>query len=243
MRCPNCENETQVGFFCYACDVYLTDPSVGTKAGVARRFAAQLLDAVAGWVIFFAILFISASVGSAGQTSETGIGAFVGTFFWAMIGYTVFALWFLAQGKTPGKWLVGIRVVNKMNANVPGLGRMLVREIIGKFVSGFFLGLGYFWAIFDRENQAWHDKIAGTLVVRQSDVPQSHLQTQVAVARTKETDLLPAAPAITSPPSWAVRAPTIAPTAAPLASCFCSQCGAKNEVGSRFCENCGAKLD
>jgi uncharacterized RDD family membrane protein YckC len=29
------------------------------------------------------------------------------------------------------------------------------------------LGLGYFWAIWDKDNQAWHDKIAGTVVVKE----------------------------------------------------------------------------
>jgi hypothetical protein len=43
---------------------------------------------------------------------------------------------------------------------------MLVRELIGKLVSGFFAGLGFFWAIWDRDSQAWHDKLAGTVVVR-----------------------------------------------------------------------------
>jgi uncharacterized RDD family membrane protein YckC len=27
-------------------------------------------------------------------------------------------------------------------------------------------GLGFFWIAFDHERQAWHDKIAGTVVVR-----------------------------------------------------------------------------
>jgi uncharacterized RDD family membrane protein YckC len=47
---------------------------------------------------------------------------------------------------------------------------MLVREVVGKMVSGFFFGLRYFWAIWDPDNQAWHDKIAGTLVVRKMRV-------------------------------------------------------------------------
>ncbi|HEY4989416.1 MAG TPA: AIR carboxylase family protein, partial [Opitutaceae bacterium] len=28
------------------------------------------------------------------------------------------------------------------------------------------LGLGFIWIAFDREKQGWHDKIAGTVVVR-----------------------------------------------------------------------------
>lgn len=43
---------------------------------------------------------------------------------------------------------------------------MILREVIGKFVSGLVLGIGFFWAIWDKDNQTWHDKIAGTVVVR-----------------------------------------------------------------------------
>ncbi len=163
MNCPNCGRETQPTFFCHACDVYLADPAVGERAGVARRLAAQFLDWIAVWVVLLAIILISGLVGGASNSP----GLSVGTFFWAFIGYIVFAFWFLAQGKTPGKWLVGIRAARKSDGAIPGLGRMLVRETFGKFVSGFFLGLGYFWAIWDPNTQTWHDKIAGTLVVRQ----------------------------------------------------------------------------
>ena len=42
---------------------------------------------------------------------------------------------------------------------------MLLREIVGKTVSFLFFGLGFYWAIWDKDRQAWHDKIAGTLVL------------------------------------------------------------------------------
>jgi uncharacterized RDD family membrane protein YckC len=34
------------------------------------------------------------------------------------------------------------------------------------FLSLFAAGLGFLWIIWDPERQAWHDKIAGTVVVR-----------------------------------------------------------------------------
>jgi uncharacterized RDD family membrane protein YckC len=34
------------------------------------------------------------------------------------------------------------------------------------FISLIALGLGFFWIAFDAEKQGWHDKIAGTVVVR-----------------------------------------------------------------------------
>ena len=46
-----------------------------------------------------------------------------------------------------------------------GIGSTLVREIIGKLVSGIVILLGYVWILFDGKRQGWHDKIAGTVVV------------------------------------------------------------------------------
>jgi uncharacterized RDD family membrane protein YckC len=76
------------------------------------------------------------------------------------------ALWIgFARGTTPGHAIMRHRIVRTDGAPV-GFGTMLVRDIVGKTVSGMFLGLGYFWAIWDRDAQAWHDKIAGTVVLR-----------------------------------------------------------------------------
>jgi len=65
-----------------------------------------------------------------------------------------------------------IRAADKRSGGLPGFGRMLLRETLGKIVSGLFLGLGYFWAVFDRDSQAWHDKIAGTVVLKKAAAPQ-----------------------------------------------------------------------
>ena len=73
---------------------------------------------------------------------------------------------FLSKGLTPGKYLVGEPVVDHLTGGQPGLGTMLLREIVGKWVSGILFRLGYLWAIRDKDGQAWHDKIAGTVVVR-----------------------------------------------------------------------------
>ncbi len=69
------------------------------------------------------------------------------------------------RGQTPGKMLLGIRVVGP-TGEVPGLRRAFMREIIGKFFSKLVCYLGYLWAVADGRRQTWHDKIAGTYVVR-----------------------------------------------------------------------------
>lgn len=86
-----------------------------------------------------------------------------------LVGVVVgwFALW--RRGLTPGKWAMGIRVA-KVDGQQPGILTMAFREWIAKYVSGFLFGLGWLWAVWDRDQQAWHDKIAGTIVLRWNSV-------------------------------------------------------------------------
>lgn len=42
----------------------------------------------------------------------------------------------------------------------------LIGRYLGYFVSMLFLGLGCIWVAFDSRKQGWHDKLAGTVVVR-----------------------------------------------------------------------------
>jgi uncharacterized RDD family membrane protein YckC len=71
---------------------------------------------------------------------------------------------FLFQGKTPGRWLAGIRLVDGTGA-APSPSRALIRAALsllsfGLFLTGFWLGL------FDRRGQTLHDKLTRTFVVR-----------------------------------------------------------------------------
>lgn len=67
------------------------------------------------------------------------------------------------NGQTPGKMMLGLRAVKKNGARFR-LADALLRNVIGYTLSGMFL-LGYLWALFDRESQTWHDKLAGTVVI------------------------------------------------------------------------------
>ena len=59
------------------------------------------------------------------------------------LSYRICYLWLLSKGLTPGKWLLGERVIAKSHGGYPGFWMMILREFIGKFLSGLFLGLGY----------------------------------------------------------------------------------------------------
>jgi len=47
-----------------------------------------------------------------------------------------------------------------------GFWRGLLRWFVGTTVSTIFFYLGFIWIAFNRRKQGWHDKIAGTYVVK-----------------------------------------------------------------------------
>jgi len=125
--------------------------AVPVMAGFGRRVGAYLIDLA---IVFLAALLETSFLGT--ETTGTVIGMLL------VVGYYV---GFWAQGdQTIGKMLLGIKVVRTDGSPV-SLGRALVRYI-GYQIDGLFLGLGFLWAAWDSKKQGWHDKIAGTYVVR-----------------------------------------------------------------------------
>ena len=83
---------------------------------------------------------------------------------WVLPAAAVIAFW-VARQATPGKMAISARIVDARTGNNPGTGQLLIRYL-GYFVSSIPLGLGLFWVAFDARKQGWHDKMAGTVVVR-----------------------------------------------------------------------------
>ena len=68
------------------------------------------------------------------------------------------------SGQTPGKKLLGLKVIQKTGEPMtPGIAFL---RWVGYIVSGMVFYLGFIWIGFDSRKQGWHDKIAGTFVVR-----------------------------------------------------------------------------
>jgi uncharacterized RDD family membrane protein YckC len=83
-----------------------------------------------------------------------------------LVGSTAYYILFTGlRGQTPGKMVVGIKVIRIEDGSLPGLGVAALRETLGKFVSALALLLGYLWIAFDPKKQGWHDKMARTVVV------------------------------------------------------------------------------
>ena len=68
-------------------------------------------------------------------------------------------------GQTIGKRALGVKVVDARTGTVIGVGRAIGRYF-GSFISGIACLLGYLWMLWDPNNQTWHDKMAGSYVVK-----------------------------------------------------------------------------
>jgi uncharacterized RDD family membrane protein YckC len=76
----------------------------------------------------------------------------------------VMAFWYY-RSATPGKMIFNAVIIDAKTGNKLTKGQTAIRYL-GYYVSMIPLFLGMFWVGFDRKKQGWHDKMAGTLVVR-----------------------------------------------------------------------------
>lgn len=128
----------------------------GAKAGFWIRFLAILIDGV----ILFVINLILAAILNSSTTGRSGIQTLLG-----LIYYVYF--WSSASpwpGQTVGNKLLNIRVI-KTDGSDLSLVVALIRYI-GLVVSILVIFIGVIWAAFDPNKQGWHDKIAGTYVIK-----------------------------------------------------------------------------
>ena len=81
-----------------------------------------------------------------------------------LLSSTYFVFFHGYGGMTVGKMLLGIKLINRYGEGI-GVWDAFIRWI-GYYISGAFLCAGFLWSLVDSEGQTWHDKIAGTYVVK-----------------------------------------------------------------------------
>ena len=83
---------------------------------------------------------------------------------WIFPALAVIVFWIYRQA-TPGKMVIGARIVDARTGQPPSTGQLIGRYF-GYYVSMIPLCLGLLWVAFDARKQGWHDKLAGTVVIR-----------------------------------------------------------------------------
>lgn len=86
-----------------------------------------------------------------------------------LVNIAYFVFFWVWRGQTPGKMLLGIKVIREDGSKVT-VGVALLRYL-GYIVSAAVLFIGFIWIAFDSRKQGFHDKMAETYVVRIPEAP------------------------------------------------------------------------
>jgi len=146
-------------------------------AGFWRRALAGAVDALA--LVPLTLLFGGVALMAGGRPlprpSELGLGYAVdlalsggasgaaALLMAAIVVALYFFIFHALRGQTPGKRLLGLRVIDAWGER-PSVLRALLRTI-AYLPSALLFSLGFLWIGFDREKRGLHDWLAGTYVI------------------------------------------------------------------------------
>ena len=142
------------------------------RADWLTRLMAEIIDYAAwfaAWVPVAIGIIIGIVIGGAA-------GVMVGLFgFFVTVGFLYAVATTYMHGQSVGKRMMGTRVIRTDGSPVGWGFNLILRQILIKFLVvgtvgevslGIFFLLNYLWPLWDREQQAVHDKMASTYVVR-----------------------------------------------------------------------------
>ena len=137
-----------------------------------RRLGARILDVIVLAVIGIVVFLFVGDAGDAFDVSGSGASTFASLLIGLVIGIGYEVSQIAVWGQTIGKRVAGIKVINAAHGGLPGWGKAFGRWAIPGLVAlipilGPLLSLlCYVSLTWDRVYQGWHDKAAGTLVIK-----------------------------------------------------------------------------
>jgi uncharacterized RDD family membrane protein YckC len=140
----------------------------GHYAGFVSRLVAFTIDIaivvilliVGGWLIQTVNSFFQVNLPFQLPTALLAAIAAISAF---LVSATYFIFFWTLTGQTPGKLLLGLRVIGVKNDQITLW--QAIRRYVGYYLSALALYAGYLWVLIDNRRQGWHDKLAGTYVV------------------------------------------------------------------------------
>ena len=131
------------------------------RASLPRRVAAAILDA---GILMSAVLLLRSAHRQAGLYSGVANETL---WFYPVAGLVIVLLYqvvFLAgMQSTPGMAFLKISIAG-VDGRSPTASQVIIRVLVS-ILSAAPLGLGFTWALFNRERRTWHDLAADTIVI------------------------------------------------------------------------------
>ena len=156
------------------------EPAAAPKyAGFWLRVVASLVDTL--WVLLL-LSPLAALLGPARElpldelladASQPALATLAGALVpsggelivWVLVPALLVLAFWDRKAATPGKMLIGAKIVDARTGGMPTRRQLLLRYL-GYLLASMPFGLGLLWVGIDPRKQGWHDKLAGTVVVR-----------------------------------------------------------------------------
>lgn len=132
-------------------------------AGFWVRVGAALIDTILISIVIWPVL--TAVYGMDYWSGERLVQGPVDFLVSWILPAVAIVLFWLARQATPGKMAIGARIVDAKTGGKPSTRQLLIRYL-GYYIAMLPLFIGILWVAFDPRKQGWHDKMAGTVVVR-----------------------------------------------------------------------------
>lgn len=132
-------------------------------AGFWIRVGASFIDTLLVFLITAPILYFF--YGQAYWTDDTMVKGFWDVLISYVFPSAAMLTFWVYRSATPGKIALKLSIVDARTGAKPTTGQFIIRYL-GYYVSIIPLFLGLIWVGIDQRKQGWHDKIAGTVVLR-----------------------------------------------------------------------------
>ena len=145
-------------------------------AGFWIRVGASLIDTIIVLIIISPIL--TSVYGKAYWLDDSLVKGFWDFMFSYILPAVGVVLFWVYKSATPGKMATRLTIVDAKTGNKPSTGQFVVRYL-GYYVSTLPLLLGLIWVGIDKRKQGWHDKLAGTVVLRSNKMEPVKFEGQI----------------------------------------------------------------
>lgn len=119
------------------------------------------------WIVFFSLVSDFFEYAMATNLWEKAAANYA--FQFLIVGLITVPFW-MWKAATPGKMMMGMRVVDEETHEKPGFLQSTIR-FLGYVISLLPLMFGVLWIGWNHKKRGWHDMIAGTVVIKDPETP------------------------------------------------------------------------
>jgi uncharacterized RDD family membrane protein YckC len=132
--------------------------------GFWARFIASAIDSFLVMLIVYPLMSL---LFGWDELIDGNVNPGASVFFELVLPAVAVIIFWIYRSATPGKMVMGAKIVDATTYGKPTNGQLIGRYF-AYYVSMLPIFLGFIWVGFDKRKQGWHDKLAGTVVIRET---------------------------------------------------------------------------